>query len=241
MDVELARRLEAGRHQHGRPDHGVEAQDVLAQQLPARRPVARRHVLARTGVGQRRRVVEQRVDPDVDRLIGRPRQRDAPVRRLTAHRDVVEAGRDEGACFVIARTRQDESGMRVVELKQPFLVRGQAEERVPLLQPRRRRSVLRAHPVDQVALAVEGLAGQAVQPRVRAVVQVSPLVQDGHEALDEGLVLGVGRADEEVVRRVDRPRAARGSARQRRPTRPSAPCRPRRPPGRSCRRARRCP
>ena len=65
-DVELLRQLELGSHQQGGPDDRVELQDVLCQQLDGRRPEA---LDARPGrVGQRRVVVEQRVEPDVEDL-----------------------------------------------------------------------------------------------------------------------------------------------------------------------------
>ena len=57
--------------------------------------------------------------------------------------------------------------------------------------------------VDQVALVVEPLAGGAVEAAVGALLDVAGVAQPLDEALHEGLVLGIGGADEEVVGRVD--------------------------------------
>ena len=64
-------------------------------------------------------------------------------------------------------------------------------------------AVLGAAAVDEVVLVVERLAGRAVEARVGALVEVAALAHALHEALHERLVLGIGRADEEVVRRLD--------------------------------------
>ena len=76
----------------------------------------------------------------------------------------------------------------------------------------RHRAVLGTAPVDQVVLAVERLAGRAVEARVRALVEVAALAHALDEALHERLVLGIRRADEEVVRA---PRCSRASSRKR--------------------------
>ena len=48
---DLARQLEAGRHQHRRPDHRVEPQDVLADEVHVGRPGPREPLV---GSGRRR-------------------------------------------------------------------------------------------------------------------------------------------------------------------------------------------
>ena len=56
-----------------------------------------------------------------------------------------------------------------------------------------------AEAVDQVLLGVVGLAGAAVEPRVRALVDVTGVVAALDEVLHETFVLRIGGADEEVV------------------------------------------
>ena len=79
VDHQSLRQWPVGAHQHRGPDHRVELEDVLRQQLPARRPITRCQILTRSRVGQRGGVVEQRVEPDVTGLIGRPREWHAPI------------------------------------------------------------------------------------------------------------------------------------------------------------------
>ena len=73
----LPRQGDAGAHQHGRPDDAVEARDVLADDVEVGRPprVEQRVVGA---VAHPRRVVDQRVHPDIDDTVRIRRDRDAP-------------------------------------------------------------------------------------------------------------------------------------------------------------------
>ena len=70
VDPDLARRLEPGAPQHRRPEDRVEPGDVLADDVEVGRPPAleRLRVVREAGAGD---VVDQRVEPDVDRR--RPR------------------------------------------------------------------------------------------------------------------------------------------------------------------------
>ena len=89
--------------------------------------------------------------------------------------------------------------MGQIELTQPVLVARQQEEVVLFFEPHRLGAVHRAVTVDEVALVVEALAGRTVEAAVGALLDVAGGPQLLDEALHEGLVLGVGRADEEVV------------------------------------------
>ena len=194
----------------------------------------RGQVLAGPRIGQCRGVVQQRVDPDVDRLRGVPRHGDAPGHALPRDREILETRLDEGARLVHAAARQDEVGLRVVVVEQRLLEGGQTEEEVLLLRPLGHGAVLRAElPVDELLLAVELLAGRAVEAGVGALEEVAAVAQALDEPLHERLVLGVGRADEEVVVGVqaarqlaealgDRvgPRLRLAGRRRRRPARP---------------------
>ena len=96
---------------------------------------------------------------------------------------------------------QDEVRSLVVERQQLFLVRGEPEEPVLLLDPLGLDVVLGALPVDELVLRLEGLAPHAVQARVDVLVDVvAAVVADPlQELLDELLVPVVARPDEEVV------------------------------------------
>ena len=194
-----------GAHQQRRPDHGVELEDVLGEQVDAR-PVALER-LTRTRVLERREIVDERVHPDVDDLLRVPGHGHAPGDRPAADGDVLETLLDEGQGLVVARCRPHPLRVRAEELGQTVLVPREEEVVVLLLEPRRLDAVVRAGAVGgQVALVPETLAGGAVQAAVGALLDVAGGAQLVDERLHEGLVLGVGRADEEVVGRVDAPR-----------------------------------
>jgi hypothetical protein len=94
--------------------------------------------------------------------------------------------------------RPPEVGPRFVELEQPPLVRGEAEEVVLLLDPLRLDIVQRAFAVDEVVLGLELLAADAVEARVDVLVDVAVVVDPLQERADEDLVVLVARPDEVV-------------------------------------------
>ena len=71
-------------------------------------PVA--EVLALAREGERAPVVDERVDPDVDDLLGVPRDRDAPALRGPADADVVEPLLDEAPRLVGRKRGSTKSG-----------------------------------------------------------------------------------------------------------------------------------
>ncbi len=193
-----ARDLEAGRHQQRRPDHRVEPRDVLADHVEVARP----HPVEEGLVGaeaRRRDVVQQRVHPHVDHVVGVPGHRDAPVRARAADRQVLEAPLHEGDDLVAADLGQDELRPLLVEPQQRLLVRGEGEEVVVLLQALDRDAVDRAVPVHQLALGLELLAGRAVRALVGPQEDLPPVVEALDEQLDPLGVPGLGRPDEVVV------------------------------------------
>src|SRR5207247_5912706 len=80
------------------------------------------------------------------------------------------------------------------------------EEVVLLLDVLRRNPVLGTKPVNEITLALELLAADAVQAAVDVLVDVAAVVDSLEEVLDEALVSLVGRADEEVIVGIDAPR-----------------------------------
>ena len=200
MDGHLLRHLDVGRHQQRRPDDGVELEDVLADQVDRRRPELLGEVLPRAGVGQRRVVVEERVDPDVDHLRLVPRHRHSPLQARAGERDVAQAALDERERLVVAVLRRDEAGPLGVELLERLLEGGHPEEPVVLLLS------LEHDLVDRAAIAVLDLgvglevgAAGAVPALVGAGVDVAVVVDPLHHLGDLRHVLRIRRADEEVV------------------------------------------
>ena len=157
----------------------------------------------RRRVRQRAEVVDQRIGPHVGDLIRVPRDRDPPGLRRAADREVAQTARDEAPGLVGAEAGQDEVRALVVQLQQAVLVGGEAEEPVLLLQPLGLDAVIGALAVDELVLALERLAADAIEAGVDVLVDVAVVVDLLEELLDEGLVSLVRRPDEVVDRRVD--------------------------------------
>ena len=84
-------------------------------------------------VADGRDVVQQGVEPDVDRLLGVERDGDAPGEPLAGDRDVLEARLDEVDDLVAAALGLDEVGVRRVVGEQAVAERREPEEVVLLL------------------------------------------------------------------------------------------------------------
>ena len=203
VDVDLARELDAGRHQHRGPEDRVELQDVLADDVE-RRPELVRQVLVRVRERERRVVVQERVEPDVEDVVRVPRDLDAPGQLGAAEADVIEAAGDERARLVVAVARAHQLRLVRVELLEPLLEGGELEEPVLLLLAVERDLVDRAGVVlADLVLGLEVRAARAVPALVDALVDVAVVVDRLHELLDRALVARVRGADEEVVGDVD--------------------------------------
>ena len=180
----------------------------------ARRPEPLRQVLARARERERRVVVQQRVPPDVEDLLGVPRDRDAPAEAAAAERDVLQAALDERERLVVAHARLDEVGALGEQALERLLERRQPEEPVVLVLARQRDLVDRAGvALGDLALGLEVRAARAVPALVHALVGVAVVLHARQDLLDLRDVARVARADEEVV--ASRRAAARapGSAR----------------------------
>ena len=127
-------------------------------------------------------VVQQGVEPDVDRLLGVERDGDAPGEPLPADRDVLEARLDEADDLVPPALGLDEVGVGLVVGEQAVGEGGEAEEVILLLDPPELAvRVVRAPAVDDLLLGLERLAAVAVEAGVRLLVDVARVV----DGLDE--------------------------------------------------------
>ena len=203
MHEDMLGQLEPGGEQHRGPEHRVELEDVLADDVVGGGPEAVGEILAGAGVAERRVVVEQRVEPDVEDVIGVPRHGHAPLQPLAAERDVLQPRGDEGQRLVVARRRHDEIGALRVQALELLLEGRELEEPVLLLVE------LEHDLVDRAAVALEDLvlhlevsAAGAVPPLVHPLVGEAVVVDTLEHLLDAALVLLVSGADEEVVGRV---------------------------------------
>jgi hypothetical protein len=97
-----------------------------------------------------------------------------------------------------------ELGLLVVQPEQLLLEGRQAEKPVALLDPFGPGPMLRAQPVGrELLLGLELLAADAVQARVRVLVDMAVVVNPLDELLDETVMSLIGGANEEVGTRAD--------------------------------------
>ena len=205
MDEHPLRRLEPARKKERRPVDRVEAEDVLADQVQVRGPEAVGQVHARPRVAERRDVVEEGVEPHVHDLALVPRQGHAPAELRPRERDVLQAGLDEREGLVAAEVRAHEVRTVGVEAAKVVLERRQPEEPVLLPLEFERDLVDRTRVAGtELGLGVKRGAAGAVPTLVDALVHVAVVVHGLHDLLDARDVRGVGGADEEVVRDIDR-------------------------------------
>ena len=179
------------------------ADDVLADQVVVDRPP----VLVLVGSvpepdgGE---VVGEGVEPDVGDMLGIPRQRDAPLERRAADREVAQAAADQAECLVAAVLRRHRRRVLRVPVEQAIFEAREAEEVVLLLEVLDRAQMDRAQVLDavdgdEIFLGVVELARDAVQALEHVEFDVAGVVATLEEFGDGGLVAGFGGADEVVV------------------------------------------
>ena len=117
-------------HQKRGPVDAVEAHDLLADHVHVGGPVlARTSWLSVVGaVAERGDVIGQRIEPDINHMLGIVGHRNAPVERGAADRKIAQAAAHKGNHFVAPRLRPDEVGLLGVELQQLVLQRRELEE-----------------------------------------------------------------------------------------------------------------
>ena len=188
-------------HQHRGPDDGVEADDLLADEMHIGRPEG---LVVAVGVfvvheAERRRVVEQRVDPDVHDMLGVEVNGDAPLEARAGDAEILQARVNEVVDHLVdAGARQQE--VRVDEqVTHAVRVLGQAEEIGLLLGVHNGAAAVGAAAVDELALGPEALAGGAVLADILALVDVALFIHLFEDFLDGGNMVVVGGADEAVI------------------------------------------
>ena len=193
-------RVDPGRHQHRRPVDAVEPDDLLADHVVHVGPPGVEALLV-GAEADGRGVVDEGVVPDVEDVTGGPRHRHAPGERRAGDRHVVEALAQEPEHLVALALGRDDLGVGLDPVDETLLVAAEAEEVVLLLQRGDRPlGVDRAElAVDQLALLVVGLAGDAVRALVGVELDVAVVLDPRQQGLHGGVVAGLGGADEVVV------------------------------------------
>ena len=178
MTENLFRQRFAERHEDDRPVYGMEAEDVLADDLQIGRPVFPVQLaLFVDGVAERRDIVGQRVDPDVDDVAGIEFHRYAPLEGGTADAEVLHAGFDEVIDhFLLAGFRGDEVGVGFDIVLKTLLILGQLEKIGGLFCASDGAAAVGAFAVGGLRFRPEGFAGRAVPAFVLAFIDVALIV-----------------------------------------------------------------
>ena len=111
MAEDLFRQRQPGGHEEGRPVDAVEAEDVLADEVDARRPelvVPRLVIAAET---ERRDVVGQGVEPDIDHVVLVAGVGDAPLERGAGDGQILEPAFDKADDLVVPALGRMHSGL----------------------------------------------------------------------------------------------------------------------------------
>ena len=188
-------------HEHRGPDDGVEADDLLADEMHIGRPEG---LVVAVGVfvvheAERRRVVEQRVDPDVDNVLRVKVNGDAPLEARAGDAEILKARVNEVVDHLVdAGARQQEVGVDE-QVAHAVRVLGQTEEIGLLLGVHNGAAAVGAAAVDELALGPEALAGGAVLADILALVDVALFIHLLEDFLDGGNVVVVGGTDEAVI------------------------------------------
>lgn len=195
MNEDRRRQLLPGREEDRRPVDRVEPDDPLAdhvQPLVALAPPVA-VVLAAGVTPERGDVVGERIEPDVDHLLGIVRHRDAPAPCPLARAgdaEVAEAVPDEHEHLVAPVLGLDPKAPVLDQIEQHVLVVRQPEEPVELDDYLGRLSVLGAAPAGEISGRDERLAARAVEALVVALVEIPPRRRHARAARRRGDAAG---------------------------------------------------
>ena len=190
---------ESQRVEHDGPVDRVETDDLLPDQMHVRRPVFPIQPVVIRAVSQRRDVIAQRVNPDVDRMLGIKVHGNAPLDAGPADAQILESGLQEVVDHLVgAAGGLDEIRVLLDVPDQPGSVLVHPEEIALLLRLLHGAAAVRAAPVLQLQLRPEALAGRAVPALVFRLVNVALVVQLAEDLLHR-LDMAVVRGADEIV------------------------------------------
>src|SRR5581483_5293944 len=192
------RKRQACCHQKRRPVDAVKADNFFANHLQIGRPVLLKLAGIARSVAERRNVIRERVQPDINhmsRIIG---HRDAPLKGAAADRQIAQAAANKRNHLVAARLRANELGPAFVELQQLVLKSRKLEKVVFFANGFCWPSALGAGSAGSSRIDVQ-LVEDAVLTRVGALVDVTAIADLAPERLHSKLVALGGGANEIVV------------------------------------------
>ncbi len=177
----------------------MEAHDLFPDEMHVGGPELAVEGVVVRAVAERGDIVGERVDPDVNHVLGVERHRDAPRETRARDAQVLQPLVDELDHLVLAAFGLDEIGPVPIQLEQAVGIVGEAEEIGLLADHLDLAAAVRASAVFQLRLSPEGLAGRAVPALVLALIDVAAVVKLLKYFLHGLHVVIVRRADKLVV------------------------------------------
>ena len=205
MREHLFRQRLAESHQEYRPVYRMETGDILAYDVDVARPVFSVVFALLVGrIAERRDVVCQSVEPDVNDVLRIKLNGDAPFERRARNAQILQSGLYEVVYHLAADVlRRDEIGIFLEEREQLVLIFAHFEEIRFFFSAYKRSAAVGANAAFRLCVGEERLVRYAVPALVFAFINVALLVELGEDFLHRFDVIVVRRSDKMRVRRAE--------------------------------------
>ena len=176
----------------------MEAHDLLADEVDVGWPILL-EFLRIVQEADRRQVIRQGVEPNVDDMIGCDRHGDAPVERRARDAQVFKPLLDEVDHLVAPRDGLYEVGILLNVREDAVGIVRHLEEIGVFLDLRHLAPAIGALAIYELTLRPIALAWRAVKPLVLALVDVALLIDAAEDFLHDALMALLSRTNEIVV------------------------------------------
>ena len=197
--VDVLGKRHAHAHEHGRPDDRMEADDLLADKMNICRPVFVVIVIFFVHEAERRGVVEQGVDPDIDDVARIKVDRHAPGEAGAGDAQILQTRIDEVVDHLVDAGLRLQEVSRRQKLAHTSGIFGKTEEIRFLRRVVDLAAAVGAFAVLQLTLGPEALAGGAVFALVFALIDIAVFIHLAEDLLNGLHMIIVRRADKAVV------------------------------------------
>ncbi|EQB20212.1 hypothetical protein UNSWDHB_2470 [Dehalobacter sp. UNSWDHB] len=126
MSKNLLGQRKIKRHQNNWPDNGMETDNIFANKMNIGRPVS--FVFFAVRIAQRRDIVDQGIEPDIDHMFRIKRDLDAPLEGRTRYTEIFKPAFNKPDHFISSRSRLNKIGMVLNILQQSATVFGHPEK-----------------------------------------------------------------------------------------------------------------
>ena len=205
MSEHLLRQRQIQRHQKNRPVNRMETDNIFSDQVQICRPVLVEQIAGTirivTNLGD---IVGQGIQPYIDHMLRVKIYRNSPAEGGTGNTQILQPRQQEVVHhLILSGYRLDEIRMGVDVINQAVCILAHFEEVCLLLCRLYLTATVRTLAVHQLGLRPEGLTGCTVQALIRALVDISLIVQFLKDFLHALLVILVCGADKIIIGCID--------------------------------------